>query len=40
MQIQDLRRKMGENRLLIWPLRVWTSHEVRYSDLYVGWIKA
>jgi hypothetical protein len=26
MQIQDLRRKMGENRLLIWPLRVWTSH--------------
>lgn len=26
MQIQDLRRKMGESRLLIWPLRVWTSH--------------
>jgi hypothetical protein len=26
MQIQDLRRKTGENRLLIWPLRVWTSH--------------
>jgi hypothetical protein len=26
MQIQDLRRKMGENRLLIWPVRVWTSH--------------
>ena len=26
MQIQDLRRRMGENRLLIWPLRVWTSH--------------
>lgn len=26
MKIEDLRRKVGENRLLIWPLRVWTSH--------------
>ena len=26
MKIQDLRRNVGDNRLLIWPLRVWTSH--------------
>ena len=26
MKIEHLRSKAGENRLLIWPLRVWTSH--------------
>ena len=26
MKIQDLRRNVGDNGLLIWPLRVWTSH--------------